>query len=434
MQLPANLLIRNVRILDPADGFDGQGFVGLREGRIVWRDTVPPPDTYPHSIDARGLWLMPGIVDLSARLREPGATHKATIASETAAARGAGITALSLPPDTTPVIDHPSVVDRIRRTVADHGCHVRVLPLGALTRGLAGTALAEMSALREAGCAGVSQGMFPFADLGVMRRALEYAAGLDLCVHVVALDGALSAGGCAHEGPLATRLGLPGIPVAAEVAAIRSWLSLVEDTGARVHFGRLTSARAVNLIASAKARQLPVTADVAAHHLALTDAAVGLFDASAHVLPPLRTDQDRQALIEALAEGVIDAICSDHQPHEDDAKTNPFPLTEPGISGLETLLPLSLALVHQGWLEPLGLARCLSLTPAGILGVDGGAIRVGERADLVLLAPDEMWVVDHQSMRSAGHNTPFFGQAMRGRALQSWSGGYQFGSATREAQ
>ncbi len=417
----ASVLIKNARLLDPATGFDGIATIGLRNGRIDYRGARPPKAEYEETIDGKNLWLMPGLVDLCARLREPGHAHKATMKSESTAALAAGITALCLPPDTRPVIDHAAVVNRVNR-IAKAAGGAYVYMLGALTQGLNGEALAEMSALKQAGCVGVSNALMPVKSTLIARRALEYAASLKLTVHVVPLDAALANGGCAHEGPVATKLGLPSIPVAAEAAAMRQWISLVEDTGARVHFGRLSSARGVALLESAVARKLPVSADVAAHQLFLSEDDVDGFNAMAHVIPPLRSAADRDALREAVAAGLIDSICSDHQPHEADAKINPFPLTEPGVSALETLLPLALRLVHEGLLSPLQAARRLSQSPAAILGVRGGELAVGAPADLALIDPEAAWTLRAKEFRSAGRNTPFAGHRFRGRAVRTWIG------------
>ncbi|MDE2148977.1 MAG: dihydroorotase [Gammaproteobacteria bacterium] len=417
-----SLLIKNVRVLDPAAGLDFVGCLGIRGGRIDYRDRPPPAAAYADVIEGDGRWVMPGLVDLCARLREPGAEHKATMASEAPAALAAGITALCLPPDTRPAIDNAAVVARVNR-IAKAAGGAFVYTLGALTQGLRGTALAEMSALKQAGVVGVSNAAAPLDNARVARRALEYAAGLELTVHVLALEASLAAGGVAHEGPVATRLGLPAIPVAAETTAIRQWLSLVEDTGARVHFGRLASARAVALIESAKARGLPVSADVAAHQLFLTEADLEDFNAMAHVIPPPRSAADREVLRAALATGVIDAVCSDHQPHEADAKINPLPLTEPGISALETLLPLTLSLVEEGGLGPLAAAARLSAAPARILGIAGGSLAPGAVADLVLIDPRARRRLDARHWRSAGHNTPFFGYRLPAPPLGVWRAG-----------
>ena len=414
--MTTSILIQNVRLLCPASGTDKVTDVRLEAGRISHVGQAPVAD---ETINAQGHWLMPGIIDLAARLREPGATAKATIASETKAALAAGITTLVMPPDTKPVADSPAVVDRIHAKAAQAAA-AQVRVLGALTVGLQGEALAELSALKAAGVVGVTNGMAALANLLVARRALEYAKGLGLTVHVLALDAALANGGCAHEGAMATKLGLSAIPVAAEVAAIRQWISLVEDTGAAVHFARLSSARGAELVESAQARKLPVTADVAAHQLFLTDAALEGFNAMAHVMPPLRSADDRDALRGALAKGVITALCSDHQPHEPDAKVNPFPLTEPGISGLETLLPLALRLVEDGVLSPLQCAARLSVGPATVLRLPPPRIAVGEHTAMVLIDPALTWTLSAGQMQSRGRNTPFMGQAFTGRAVRTF--------------
>ena len=408
-----SLLIADARVLDPASGFDGIASVGIRDGRI---ESVGKKSAgkFDEVIDAKGLWLMPGIVDLAARFREPGATHKASFATETRAAQAGGITAVTIPPDTSPPIATPAMVDRIRGIAARVG-GLDVYPLGALTQNLEGESLAEMSALKQAGCVGVSNAALPLRDSLVGRRALDYAQGLGLTVHVFAQNPALANGGCAHEGPVATRLGLSPIPVAAEVSAIRFWISLVEDTGAAVHFGRLSTARGVEMVAAAQKNGLRVSADVAAHQLFLTAEDVIGFKAMCHVLPPLRSTEDRDALRQGVRNGVIGAICSDHQPHEADAKINPFPLTEPGISGLETLLPLGLQLVCEQLLEPLQLAQRLSLGPSRVLGLEPPGVRAGETAQLVLLDPTTRHILRPEALYSAGRNSPFIGTELPGR-------------------
>lgn len=413
---PSSLLIQNVRLLDPAGDRDTVTDLLLRDGAIaaLGADALAKGG---ESLDARGHWLLPAASDLAARLREPGATQKATIASEASAALAAGVATLCMPPDTKPVADTPALIDRIHTKAAQAGA-ARVLVLGALTQGLAGEALAELSALKAAGVVGVSNGQRPLANALVARRALEYAQGLGLTVHVQALEPALANSGCAHEGATATRLGLAPIPVAAEVAAIRQWISLVEDTGGRVHFGRLSSARGAELVESAQQRGLPVSADVAIHQLFLTDAALEGFNAQAHLLPPLRSEDDRQALRAALARGVIGALCSDHQPHEPDAKINPFPLTEPGTSSVETLLPLALELVHEGLLTPLQMAQRLSLGPSRVLGQTLPALQPGARLPLVLVDPQSPWTLRAQDLRSRGRNSLFDGRRFQGRVLR----------------
>lgn len=417
-------LIKGARLLDPASKLDARGFLGIENGLIAYAGTTAPKQKFDETLDANGLWLMPGIVDLCARLREPGAPHKATIRSEAPAAQAGGITTLCIPPDTRPVIDTPSVLDRIEARVARAG-GINVRALGALTQGLAGEALPDMAALAAAGIVGVSNAFAPLANLLIARRALEYAQSNGLTVHVVPQDAALADGGCAHEGAVSTRLGLPAIPSAAETVAIAQWLALVEETGARIHFGRLSTARGAQMVAEARARKLPVTADVAAHQLFLTENDLDNYRAACHVLPPLRGEADRLALREALRAGTIDAICSDHQPHEADAKINPFPLTEPGISGLETLLPLTLALVHERVLTPLAAAARLGFAPAQVLGLPAGTLKRGAAADLVLVDPELRWRLDATQLRSAGRCTPFDGMPLRGRAVRTFHRGIE---------
>ena len=417
-----SLLISGARVLNPAGKLDAIAHVGIRDGSIAYVGKEKPNEKFAQQLDARGLWLMPGVVDLCARLREPGAAHKATIRSEAAAAHAGGITTLCIPPDTRPVVDTPSVLDRIQSRVARAGgLDVRVL--GALTQGLAGEALPDMAALAAAGVVGVTNAFAPLANLLIARRALEYAQGCGLTVHVVPQDPSLAAGGCAHEGPVALRLGLPGIPAAAEIVAIAQWLALVEETGARVHFGRLSTARGVEMIEQAQKRKLPVSADVAIHQLFLTEDEMDGFNPAAHVIPPLRGKVDRDALRAAVRKGVVSAICSDHQPHELDAKTNPFPLTEPGISALETLLPLTLRLVEEKILKPLDAVARLTQGPASVIGMKDYGVTVGATAHLVLVDPAAAWTLKASQLVSAGKCTPFDGWKFRGRVEHTLHGG-----------
>ena len=419
-----SLLISGARILDPASGFDGPGHLGLRDGRIDYFSGDAPGAKYEAQLDASGLWLTPGLIDLSARLREPGQRHKASIKSELVAARASGVTALCVPPDTDPVIDNPSVVDWLNQRVDQlHSADVHLL--GALTVGLNGESLAELGALAHAGCVGAMQLRTPLHNLQLARRALEYAANFSMTVHVQPCEASLADGGCAHEGPVATSLGLPGIPVAAETVAIAQWLELAQQTGAAIHFCRLSSGRGAQMLAAAKAAGLSVSADVAIHQLYLTEADLQGFNTSAHIQPPARSEADRQALREAVATGVISAICSDHQPHDVDAKTNPLPMTEAGISSLESWLPLSLALAEEGLMSPLEVISRMTTWPALILGAGGGSLAVGEYANLALIDADEQWTLIPEAMLSRGHNTPFAGWTMRGRVQQTYYRGRQ---------
>ncbi len=401
------------RLIDPAHSIDARLDVFLAGGRIVGIGTAPAGFSADRDIDARDRIICPGLIDLCARLREPGQEHKATIASETAAAATAGITTLVCPPDTDPAIDEPAVVELIRRRAKAAG-HSRVLTLGALTHRLRGERLAEMAALKEAGCVGVSDGGCPVVNTQVLRRALEYAATFDLTVFLTPLDPWLDHG-VAHEGQVATRMGLPGIPAAAETGAIARDIELVRDIGVRVHFGRLSSARSVELVARAQAEGLPVTADVAIHHLHLTEIDLAGFNSQCHVKPPLRGGRDKDALRAGVARNVVGAICSDHQPHEPDAKQAPFGDTEPGISGLDTLLALSLRLAQDSVLSLSAVLERLTWGPARILGLDSGHLGMGAIADLCLFDPDADWQVAENTLHSRGQNSPFIGWELRGQ-------------------
>lgn len=411
------IVIRGGRLIDPAHHVDTVTDLFIAEGRIAGIGRPPDGFAVDRMIDARDRIVCPGLIDLCARLREPGQEHKATIASEARAAAAAGITTLVCPPDTDPVIDEPSVVELIRRRAQAAG-QARVLALGALTHQLRGERLAEMAALEEAGCIGVSDGGRPLVNTLVLRRALEYAATFDLTVFLTPLDPWLGHG-VAHEGRVATRMGLPGIPAAAETGILARDLELVRDIGVRVHFGRLSCARSVDLIARAQAEGLPVTADVAMHHLHLTEVDLAGFDSQCHVRPPLRGLRDRDALRAGLASGVLGALCSDHQPHEPDAKQAPFGDTEPGISGLDTLLALSLRLARDEALPLATVLERLTYGPARILGMDGGHLGVGAPADACIFDPETDWRVTADVLRSRGQNSPFLNWELQGRVTHT---------------
>ena len=345
------------RVIDPAGGIDRVTDLFIADGRIVALDNAPEGFTADRVLEVPGQVVCPGLIDLSASLREPGFEHKASIASEAAAAAASGITTLCCPPDTDPVIDTPAVVDLISHRAEAVGL-VRVRPLGALTQGLGGERLSEMAALKAAGCVGVTNLLWPIRDTQLLRHAMAYAATFDLTVFLHPDEPWLRGAGCIHEGQVSARLGMTGIPEVSETVAVARDLALIAHTGVRAHFCRLSTAAGVGLVAAARADGLPVTADVCAHQLHLTEIDVSDFDSAFHVLPPLRTQRDRDALRAAVADGTLDAVCSDHQPHEAEAKLAPLPETEPGISGLETLLPLTLRLVDDGLVGlPDALAR-----------------------------------------------------------------------------
>ena len=420
------LSIRNGRLIDPASGTDQEADLHVADGRILAVGAAPAGFLPDRTLDARGLVVCPGFVDLAARLREPGHEQKATIASETRAAAAAGITTLCCPPDTVPIIDTPAVAQLVHQTAERHG-FARVLPTGAITQGLEGKQITEMAALKQAGCPVLSQADRPIRNTQVLRRALEYASTFGITLFLQPLDPDLAEGGCAHEGRVATRLGLPGIPEAAETVAVARALALAEQTGARIHFRGLSSARGAEMLADARRRGVPASADVAMHQLFLTEDDLDGFRSDCHVIPPLRTLADRNALRIAVAEGAVSAVCSDHQPHDADAKEAPFPETAPGISALETLLPLGLRLVAEGVLDLPTLIARLTVGPAEILGHppgrDLGCIRPGRPADVCVFDPAEPWVASTETLWSHGDNSPFLGATLNGRVRWTLLGG-----------
>ncbi len=417
----SRLLIRGGRVIDPANNVDDVLDIEVRDGKIHQLGNGLAGDDC-EIIEAAGHWVIPGVIDLCARLREPGALHKAHIKSEALAAAHAGVTTLCCPPDTDPVIDEPSVIDLINQKAASAGGS-HVVTLGALTEGLRGEQLSEMWSLQGAGCVGVSNALQPIENTMVLRRALAYAANCGFTVHIIANDPWLSAGGCAHEGPIATRLGLQSIPVSAETTALARVIELIADTGVTAHIGRLSAAASIKQIAEAKQRGLNISADVSAHQLHLTEHDISDFNADCHVLPPLRTRRDKEALQSALADGTIDAVCSDHQPHNIDAKQAPFASTEPGISAVETLLPLTLKLAQDDVIDLATAISSLTSTPARILGLNAGQLGAGSTADICIIDPDQEWQLDAKTMRSRGKNTPFTGWGFRGRVSNCLVGG-----------
>ncbi|SCZ61886.1 dihydroorotase [Thiohalomonas denitrificans] len=410
--------IRGGRLVDPSQNLDREADLFIRDGRMAGIGTAPPGFEAQRTINAAGRVVCPGLIDLQSRLREPGQEHKGTIASETAAAAASGITTLCCPPDTDPVIDNPAVAEQILYRAGKAG-NSRVLPLGALTARLAGEHLAEMLALQESGCIAVSNASRPVHNTLVMRRALEYAATLGLTVFINSEDPWLGGHGCLHEGQVSTRLGLPGIPECAEVIGISRDLILVERTGVRAHFSRLSTARAVEMVAAARARGLPVTCDVTAHQLFLTEMDIGVFDSLCHVRPPLRTFRDRDGLRAALADGVITSVCSDHQPHDPDAKLAPFSDTEPGISALETLLPLLLRLADEKVLPRSDALARLTIGPAEVLGNGLGTLALDAPADVCIFDPEAWWQVSEETLVSRGKNTPLLGWELKGRVTHT---------------
>jgi len=403
------LLIRGARVVDPASGRDAPGDVAVADGRIAER--VDRPDRV---IEAEGLVLAPGLIDLAARLREPGYEYKARLESELDAAVAGGVTSLACPPDTDPPLDEPGLVDMLRRR-AKALSRARVYPVGALTVKLAGERLTEMVELAAAGCVAFSQANAPLRDTQVLWRAMQYAATFGFPVWLRAEDAWLAAGGVAHDGEMATRMGLPGIPAFAETIALATLLELARATGTRLHVCRLSTAAAVEMIRAAKKEGLPVTCDVAIHHVHLCEGDIGFFDPNCRLEPPLRSPRDRDALAAGLADGTIDCVVSDHTPVDDDQKQLPFAEAEPGATGLELLLALTLKWAAERKV-PLAtaLARVTS-DAARVLGAGSGRIAPGAPADLVLFDPGASFRVTPESLRSQGRNTPFLGRELAGR-------------------
>ncbi len=426
------LLINNGRLIDPASGLDQVGDLAIEAGRIVAVGSVPAGFSSQQTVDATGCIVAPGLVDLCARLREPGFEHEGMLASEMAAAMAGGVTSLVCPPDTDPVLDEPGLVEMLKFR-AEKLHQARLFPLGALTRGLQGQVLTEMAELTEAGCIGFGQAESAVVDTQVLQRALQYAATYGYTVWLRPQDPYLGKG-VAASGPLATRLGLSGVPVAAETIALHTLFALMRSTGARVHVCRVSSAAGVELIRQAKAEGLALTCDVSINSLHLTDHDIGYFDSRARVQPPLRQQRDRDALVAALADGTIDALVSDHAPVEGDAKALPFAEAEPGASGLELLLSLAL---KWGDAQGLTLAQSLAVVthrPAQVLGASLGAavtglgqLTVGGAADVCVFDPQAQWRVTPEALRSQGKHTPFAfeisGMSMTGRVRATVAGG-----------
>ncbi len=417
-----SILISGGRILDPANQVDQIDDLYISDGKVMAFGASARKFTPETTIDASGLVVAPGFIDLGTHIPEPGYEHKGSIASETHAAAAGGYTSLCCTPDTAPIIDSPSVATLIQDRAREHA-YTHLYPVGALTKGLAGSQLSEMSTLKDAGCVAVSNLRRPFENNRILLRCLEYAASLDMLVLFSPCDSALEEGGCAHQGSYATRLGLPGIPSSAETVALARDLLLVEQTGVRAHFGPLSTVRSVELIAEAQTRGLSVTADVSIYHLLETEAAIQDFNSLYHIQPPLRTAEDRTALQQGLRDGVLSAIRSDHHPHETAAKMAPFAATAAGISTLETVLPQALQLVEQNVLGLGELIDRLTHGPASIIGLTAGTLGIGQAADICIFAPQESWQLRLDSLISSGQNTPLLNTELSGRVRYTYTGG-----------
>ena len=412
------LQITNGRLIDPANQIDAKQDLFIIDGKVAAIGKAPAGFVAEQKIDASGLIVAPGLVDLSVRLREPGYEYKATLESELQAALAGGVTSLVCPPDTDPALDEPGLVEMlVHRARSLNQSHV--YPLGALTIALKGHELTEMAELTEAGCVGFSQAEHAIQDTTVLLRALQYAQTFGYTVWLRPQDPHLGKGGIAHSGPFASRLGLAGVPVISETIPLHTIFELMRSTGARVHLCRLSSADGIALVRAAKAEGLPVTCDVGAHHLHLTDADIGFFDSNARMVPPLRSQRDREAICAAVADGTVDAICSDHTPVDDDEKLLPFGEASPGATGLELLLSLALKWADTSVAQAdqrlkLALSR-ITVDAARVAGLTAGQLSVGSAADICIFNSDTMWTVQASALLSQGKHTPFLGYELQGQ-------------------
>ena len=420
--------IKNGLVIDSAQQLCAVQDVFVVDGKIAALQTAPTGFHATQTIDATGLVVSPGLVDLAARLREPGQEYKATLESEMQAAVVGGVTSLACPPDTDPVLDEPGLVEMLKHRT-NQLAQAQVYPIGALTLGLAGENLTEMAELSEAGCIAFSQADAPLSDLQVLQRALQYAHTFGYRVWLRPQEATLSQGGVAHAGALASRMGLSGIPVSAETIALHSMFELLRNTPttrAHVHICRISSAAGIELVRRAKAEGLPVTCDVGIHHVHLTDMDIGYFDAQARLQPPLREQRDRSAIDAGLRDGTIDAICSDHTPVDDDHKALPFGEAEPGATGLELLLPLALkwgqqvAAGERGWVEAI---TRITHRAAQILNIPAGTLVPGQAADICIFNPHTEWKVQPNALVSQGRNTPFLSYEIQGQVQTTLVGG-----------
>jgi dihydroorotase len=405
--------IRNGRLIDPKNGFDEMADVFIANARIAAIGEPPADFTAERTLDVSGLVVCPGLVDLSTRL--------ASLESELLAAVAGGVTAVACPPDTKPPLDEPGLVERLVRHSETLGL-ARVFPIGALTQQLAGEKLSEMVSLKRAGCIAFSQAKQPIFDTQILLRAMQYAANFNFAIRLRPQDHYLARDGVAHDGEVASRLGLAGIPVCAETVAIATALQLANETGVRLHLARLSSAAGVTLVREARRNGLKVTCDVAIHYLHLSEMDIGYFDSQARFDPPLRSGSDRDALRAAAAEGLA-AVCSDHTPVDEDGKLLPFAEAMPGATALELLLPLTLKWAEEAGLPLLTALARITCDPATILGIETGSLAVGRPADICVFDPTEPWQVTPEALRSKGKNTPFMGYEMAGRVHATLVGG-----------
>ena len=408
--------IKGGRLIDPLHGVDRVQDVYIAAGKVAAIGEAPKGWSANRTIDASNAIVSPGFVDLSARLREPGFEYLATLESEMEAAIAGGVTSLACPPDTDPPLDEPGLVEmlKFRAKILNRA---RVYPIGALTQGLQGTRLTEMAELRDSGCVAFSQADAPLTDHEVMFLAMQYASTFGFPVWLRPQDPALSRNGVAHDGQIAARLGLPVVPVLAETVALAVIVLLARETGARIHLCRISSAEGLEMVRRAKAEGLPVTCDIAIHHAHLSEMDIGYFDPNCRVMPPFRSERDRDALRRGLADGTIDAVCSDHTPVDEDAKQLPFGEAEAGVTAIELLLPLTLKWARECDVPLATAIARITSDPARVLGIDAGQLAPGAAADVCIFDPQRTWKIEPSALRSQGKNTPYLGQALQGRVI-----------------
>ena len=417
-----NLEIKNGRLIDPANGVDRIATLYIAEGQVAGIDMAPVGFTSQRTIDATGKLVIPGLVDLAARLREPGFEYRGTLESELRAALAGGITSLVLPPDTDPTLDEPGLVEMLKHRARQID-QVNLYPLGAMTVGLKGEVITEMAELTEAGCIAFSQADTPVLDTNTVLRAMQYARTFNYALWLRAQDPWMSRGGVAASGAYASRLGLSSVPVQAETIALYTLLELQRTSGVRLHLCRLSSAAGIELVRAAKREGLPVTCDVSANHVHLTDVDIGYYDSNFRLDPPLRGQRDRDAIRAGLADGTIDALCSDHTPVDDDDKMMPFAEAQPGATGLELLLSLTLKWAQDDRVPLLDAIARVTRDPARIICAASeavspcGQLGVGVAADICIVDPHACWQVTRQALLSQSQHTPFLNMELPGRVV-----------------